>query len=177
MKGLQHGFTVLELMTALGIVGILLAISTPSLRSFSASSRIGATANTVVSALALARTEALRRSTPVAVCPSSDAQSCSSSASWSSGWLVFTDGSGTAGTVNGPTDLPIQAWSAVSGGVTVTLSALNGDKFVRFDARGMNSQGTTDTFVVTASACKGQNATQIVLTASGSPRTTKVACP
>jgi hypothetical protein len=41
----------------------------------------------------------------------------------------------------------------------------------------MNSQSTTDTFIVTASGCGGISATQIVVTIAGSPQSTKVACP
>ena len=166
----------MELMTALAVMGILVAIATPSFKSFSATSRIAATANSVVNAMAIARSEALRRSTPVAVCPSTDQQSCSNSTNWATGWIVFSDGSGTTGVLDS-SDAAVQTWPAVSKGVTVTMSAANGDRFVRFDPRGMNSQVTTDTFTVTASGCAGSNATRIVLTVAGSPQTTKIACP
>jgi type IV fimbrial biogenesis protein FimT len=173
MKGTQHGFTLLELLTALSVLAILVAIATPSFRSFAANSRISAAANSVVNALAVARSEALRRSTPVAVCASSDSQSCNTT-DWGSGWLVFTDNAGTRGVLDS-TDQLLQAWRAPGNGVTVAVAGAN--NYVRFDARGMNSETTTETFTVKASGCSGTSGSQILVTVAGSPQSTKVACP
>jgi type IV fimbrial biogenesis protein FimT len=178
MKSTQDGFTLLELMTAVAIVAILVAIATPSFRSFSANSRISATANSVVNALAVARSEALRRSIPVAVCASTNSQTCSGNqqTDWKNGWIVFTDGSGTPGQLDS-TDAVVQVWSAPSGGVTVSLNDPNNDNYIRFDARGMKIPTTAVSFTVTSSGCAGTNASQIALTVAGSPQSTKVACP
>jgi type IV fimbrial biogenesis protein FimT len=176
MKTAQHGFTLLELMTALTVLAVLVAIATPSFRQFSANSRTAATANSVANALAVARSEALRRAMPVAICGSNNGVACTGSPDWSGGWLVFTDNSGTAGALDA-TDIPIQYWPAPSGGATVNMVAANADKYVRFNARGMNAQTTTDTFTISVPGCTGNNISQIVVTVSGSPQLTKLACP
>jgi type IV fimbrial biogenesis protein FimT len=176
MKIAQHGFTLLELMTALAVVGVLVAIATPSFKQFAANSRTVASANSLANALAVARSEALRRSMPVSICASQNGQACQDTPDWSGGWLVFTDNSGTVGVLDS-TDLAIQAWPAPAGGVTVTLVAANADHYVRFDARGMNDRTTTDTFTVAVAGCKGNNISQIVVTPAGSPQLTKTACP
>src|SRR5436309_3565173 len=119
MKGTQRGFTLLELMTALTVLAILVGIATPSFRQFSANSRTVASANSLANALAVGRSEALRRGSPVAICASLDGIACNTT-NWSQGWLVFTDGSGTKGVLDS-TDLPVQAWQAP--GATVGLVA------------------------------------------------------
>ena len=174
MKSTQHGFTLLELMTALAVLAVLVAIATPSFKSFSANSRTSATANSLMNALAIARSEALHQSMPVAVCASDDAATCDTT-DWGKGWIVFTDNSGTAGVLDS-TDAVLQSWPAPGGGVTVGLLN-NTETYVRFDARGMKSPVTGLTFSVAASGCKGNNASQIAVTVSGSPQSTKVACP
>jgi type IV fimbrial biogenesis protein FimT len=173
MKIAQHGFTLLELMTALAVLAVLAAIATPSFRQFSANSRTSASANSLVSALAVARIEALHQSTPVAICPSQDGQTCNAT-DWSQGWLVFTDGTGVKGVLDS-NDQPVQAWPAPAGGVTVNLTSAN--NYVRFDTRGMNSEQVAATFKVSVAGCTGNNVSQIVVTAAGSPQSTKVACP
>ena len=44
--------------------------------------------------LRLARSEAVKRSAVVAVCASSDGQSCLATAGWREGWIVFVDRDG-----------------------------------------------------------------------------------
>jgi type IV fimbrial biogenesis protein FimT len=176
MKIAQHGFTLLELMTALGVVAVLVAIATPSFRQFAANSRTVASANSLVNALAVARSEALRQSTPVAVCASTDGQTCSGSTVWTTGWIVFKDNSGTAGVLDS-TDVLLQSWPAPGGGVTVGVNDAGGNNYIRFDARGMKIPLTATTFTVAVAGCTGNNVSQIAVTASGSPQSTKVACP
>jgi type IV fimbrial biogenesis protein FimT len=176
MKIAQHGFTLIELMTALAVLGVLVAIATPSFKQFAANSRTVASANSLANALAVARSEALRQSMPVSICASQDGQACQDSPDWSGGWLVFTDNSGKPGVLDS-TDLAIQAWPAPAGGVTVNLVAKNADHYVRFNARGMTEPATTNTFTVAVAGCRGDNISQIVVTAAGSPQLTKMACP
>jgi type IV fimbrial biogenesis protein FimT len=177
MRKTQHGFSLAELLTAMAVIAILAGIAIPTLRQFSASSRTTAATNSLVTALATARSEALRRSLPVSVCASADSQSCSGSTTWNTGWIVFTDGSGTAGQVDG-SDVLLQAWDAPSGNMSVTSST----KYLRYDARGMVWSQTTDyvfpvTFNTLPSGCKGNNQTKVSVTIGGSPQSTRLACP
>jgi len=57
----QRGFTLIELMVTLAVAGILLGIAVPSFRQLIFSNRLTATANEVVTALTVARSESVKR--------------------------------------------------------------------------------------------------------------------
>jgi len=173
MRKTQHGFTLPELLTAMAIVAILAGIAVPMMRQFAANSRTAAANNSLMSALAIGRSEAIRRSTLVTVCSSADSKTCANSTNWSTGWIVFTDGSGATGTLDG-TDVLLQAWSAPSGNVSVTSSA---PPVVTYDSRGMLSPATAVTFNTLVTGCRGLNQTQVVVAVGGSPQNTHIACP
>ena len=172
MRKTQHGFTLVEILAALAVVAILVGIATPSLRQFSANSRTTAATNSLVTALATARSEAIRRSVPVSVCSSSNSQTCADSTTWSSGWIVFTDASGTAGELDG-SDVLLQAWPAPGSNMTVSSSA----NYLQYNARGLANLPAAITFNTYVSGCRGPNKTQIVVTVGGSPQNTHIACP
>lgn len=172
MRKTQHGFTLAELMTVLAVVAILVGIATPSFKQFSANSRTTAATNSLVSALAIARSEALRRSERVTVCASSDSQTCTGTNDWSVGWIAFTDATGTSGQFDG-TDVLLQAWPKPGGNMSVSGDA----SIFQYDARGMATPTVQVTFKIWVPGCRGSNQTQIVITASGSPQNTHKSCP
>jgi type IV fimbrial biogenesis protein FimT len=171
MRKTQHGFTLFEVLAVLAVVAILVGIATPTLRQFSANSRTTAATNSLVTALATARSEAIRRSMPVSVCASSNSQTCNDP-NWSNGWIAFTDASGTAGQLDG-SDVLLQAWPAPGGNMTVSASA----NYLQYSARGMTNPAAAVTFNTYVAGCRGLNETQIVVTVGGSPQNTHIACP
>jgi type IV fimbrial biogenesis protein FimT len=76
----QNGFTLIEMLTTLIIVGILAAIAAPAFTSLIASQNIKTSASMLQSSLLLARSEALKRNTVVTVTPNGG--------QWASGWTV-----------------------------------------------------------------------------------------
>lgn len=62
---LRRGFTLVELMVTLAVLAVVLAAAVPSLQEFTANNRLVATKSSFASALALARTEAAKRSRTV----------------------------------------------------------------------------------------------------------------
>src|SRR6185312_180136 len=82
----QHGFTVIELMITVLIAAILVGIALPSFRATIINSNVTQLTNALVHDLNLARSEAVRRGTLVAVISNSGGND------WSSGWYVETDG-------------------------------------------------------------------------------------
>ncbi|MDR1648079.1 MAG: GspH/FimT family pseudopilin [Zoogloeaceae bacterium] len=61
------GFTLVELMVAITIVAILAVFMVPSIREMIQRNRVSSYSNELITALALARSEAIRRGTPAAV--------------------------------------------------------------------------------------------------------------
>ena len=67
--GLQAGFTVIEFVVVMAITAILTAIAGPSLADLLAAQRVKTTAFDFYAALALARSEAIKRNTVVDIAP------------------------------------------------------------------------------------------------------------
>ena len=91
----QRGVTLIETLTAVGIVSVGVSIAVPSLTSVLEDGAITTRANLFVAGLQYARGMAVREGAEVVVCPSTDGRSCTHSAGghtdWSSGFLVFAD--------------------------------------------------------------------------------------
>ena len=86
----QNGFTLIELMTTLGIAAILVTMAVPSMKSFTLNSRQTAGVNELVSGMHLARNTAITMNTRVTMCTSENGQSCQS-VGWDKGWIAFID--------------------------------------------------------------------------------------
>ena len=88
-KPTQQGFTLIELMVAIAVLAIMLAIGLPSFQGSLRSNRVATSTNDMLAALSLARTEAIRNTRGSAVCASADGLACDGE--WDQGWLVFSD--------------------------------------------------------------------------------------
>lgn len=90
------GFTLIEMMTTLSVLGILMSIATPSMKSFIEASRMSTVTNEIATDLFYIRSESLKRRMNVYICPikSSSDDVCETTASvsdYTNGWLMFTD--------------------------------------------------------------------------------------
>lgn len=65
-RAMQTGVTLLELLVAMAILGILLGLALPSFNTFLANSRVRAVSDGIYSGLQIARMEALKRNEPTA---------------------------------------------------------------------------------------------------------------
>lgn len=89
----QRGFTVGEVLTTLGVVGLSLSLVVPSFSSVARSNQRATAINGLVATLHLARSEAITRHAPIVICPSADGLTCARVA-WEAGWIRFVDGNG-----------------------------------------------------------------------------------
>jgi type IV fimbrial biogenesis protein FimT len=86
----QRGFTLIELMFAMVLAAILLALAVPAFQDARAKSQVKAAATDISAALATARSESIRRGKRVVVCPSTDGATCADE-EWDKGWITFVD--------------------------------------------------------------------------------------
>lgn len=110
LAGLKRGFTLIELIVTIAIAAILLTIAIPNFRTFSMNNRMATQANDLITALNLARSEAVKRSANVTVCASSNSTSCTGT--WAQGWIV-----------QHAADTPIRVQQALSGNSTLSGGA------------------------------------------------------
>lgn len=167
----EYGFTIIELMITLLIAAILLGLGVPAMQSFEQNNRITSQANSLISAIQVTRSEAIRSGSRTTICSSADGLSCSSSNNWTTGWIVFSDGS-TIGTKDG-TDTIIQAWSALSGDSTLSTSVSN----IQYLGTGYRSTTSTISFILTRPYCSGDQIRTITVNPQGRPYTKTYTCP
>ncbi len=85
----QSGFTLGELMMTLTVAGVTLALAIPNFQTITRNNRQATSVNQLVSAMHLARSEAVTRNMQVTLCPSTDGAACGDG--WENGWIVFPD--------------------------------------------------------------------------------------
>jgi len=89
----SKGFTLLELIIVITIVGITMAIAVPGFRTMIANNRISSSASDFASALQLAKAEAVARVNSVTICKKNSASTdCATDGDWSQGWIVLSGG-------------------------------------------------------------------------------------
>ena len=99
MKDKQGGFTLLEMMLVITLMGVMLGLTVPNLRDFLRNSRLTSSANDLLVDLHLARTEAIKRREQVVLCSSANpsetdltALTCrDSDATVFDGWFAYVD--------------------------------------------------------------------------------------
>lgn len=85
----EHGMTLVELMITMVILSILITVAVPSFGNMIKRSEVTGEINKILSLLALARSESIKKSRVVTLCMSSDHAECGGD--WEDGWLLFVD--------------------------------------------------------------------------------------
>ena len=88
--GRYGGFTVIELMVALAVLAILVALAVPNFNDASLSARLNGFANSLVAAAQVARSEAIKRNATIKLCASDGGATCNGS-DWEQGWIVVNE--------------------------------------------------------------------------------------
>ncbi len=89
--GSERGLTLIELLVALAIVGVVVSSSLPQWGGFLAERGLRDRADALMQALLQARSEAIKRGTRVDVCPAAGDACVEAPAGWEGGWIVFAD--------------------------------------------------------------------------------------
>jgi type IV fimbrial biogenesis protein FimT len=99
----QNGFTLYELLVGMLVAGVIFGLGIPNLLEFSRNNRMTAMANDMITAITLARNEAIKQRIPVTLCaspqPLLDDPDCDADLSdpdWGGGFIVWVDENGDA---------------------------------------------------------------------------------
>lgn len=184
MMKFEHGITLIETMVTIAIAAILMSLAVPSFMSLFNRSRVANAANTFISDIYYARSEAIKRSTPVVICMSNDQASCTGAAGnvsnpgWTSGWIIFVD-SNADGTLNAGEPV-----IRVQGALNLSTTFVGGGAQTQF---AFNAQGSLTTAIGgdTVHVCTTKDLTlsrAIQINASGllsndTPSPALAACP
>jgi type IV fimbrial biogenesis protein FimT len=155
--GMRHenGFTIIELMITIAIAALLLTLGVPALQDMVRNNRLVSQTNNLVGDIQLARGEAIKRNTQVAMCRSNDLDATptcgGSTQDWTTGWLVFADANGN-GTYESAGDTLLRV-GYQSGNDATIFSNATADTNVRFAPDGTLNLGAVARFAV----CDGRS--------------------
>jgi len=122
-------------MAMLSVMAVLLAAAVPGVYHLLLDTRLSDQASLFMRSLALARSEALRRNLTVSVCATTDQATCSTSANWESGWIVFVDPNRN-GVYDAGEPAPLRIYQPLRPDYTLRGSS-GVTSVVRFDSSGM----------------------------------------
>lgn len=138
------GFTLLELMLTVTVAAIILGLGAPNMAEFIRNNRMTSSANDVLAALHMARTEAVKRRAWTVMCmsanPNASTPTCTAAGR---GWIVFVDDADPTASSANDGNLVVDADEAVllrheTAPDTITLTtAPNGNRgYIAFTASG-----------------------------------------
>ncbi len=161
MKKAQ-GFTLIEVMIAITIIGLVLALALPNFREFLQNNRTSSQANDIIAMIALGKSEALGRGRPVQV--------LAGTGDWSDGYVMTVD-IDRNGVFTDADDEVIVEYEAPS---QATLLHGGGDGEIIFRSNGLLASGLE--FTLRAENCFGENNRLIEVSRTGTVRITRNPC-
>lgn len=158
-KQRQNGVTLLELIVALAIVAMTLTMGVPNVQKFIASNRVTAQANTLLGALSIARSEAIKRNNVVVV--------ARANGSWQDGWTIFVDldADGNFDSGDTPPETQIQTQEAIDTGYPIQPNGYADRVSYRPDGR-VSTPGSFDI----CSSSSDADFRQVIVAATGRVR-------
>lgn len=90
LSDLQSGVTLLELMVAIAVLGVLLTVAIPGFNQLLLNNRQVSATNEFIAGIQTARSTAITRNSRVTLCASDSLAGCDG-VNWSAGWIAFVD--------------------------------------------------------------------------------------
>lgn len=157
------GFTLLELLGAVAVTGVLLGIAVPSFQTVVLDSRRTADVNGFVLAVQVARSEAAKRSHSVILCKTLDWKRCGGNElRFDAGWMVFANVDGMLPPERSPAEPIVYAYVPVLEGTIVANRPL-------FEFRPLLRRSTNGT-VVFCDRRGAAAARAVIVSYTGRPR-------
>jgi type IV fimbrial biogenesis protein FimT len=170
----SHGWTLVEMLGVLAITATLVSLAAPSMTAMLESVQVGAASNSFLSGLYLARSEAIKRNSPVVLCKSADGVSCAAAGGWEQGWIIFHDSNNNGVRESSETlirrEMPLASSLRLTGNQNVA-------RYVSYAPTGATRLAGGGFQAGTVTVCRqsafGVEGLQIVLNAAGRPRVQK----
>ncbi len=165
------GFTFIEIMIALVILGMLITFGLPSYRDWIAAQQLANHARFIADTLHVARSEAIKHGYRVNLCKARDGRQCTDTGGWEQGWLLFVD-ENRSGQIDDD-EIVLHREGPAGDGITMRGNRPVED-YVSYTSLGharlLGGALQMGTFII----CKpGQNALHVVLANSGRARIDK----
>ena len=180
-RALNGGFSLIELLLALSVMAILVAVAIPAYSNMLTNHRLATQSNTFLGTLHFARSEAIKRNGRVVVCKSLTGEACAASGNWQQGWIVFVDSNNNASLDEGETLL--LRGQALAEGFFMTGNPPVA-AYVSYTPLGLTKMISgafqAGTITLCQPAASGGEARQIVINITGRPRintATAITCP
>lgn len=160
------GFTLIEMMVALTVLGVLMVIAVPSFNNAILGNKLSGYANNFIGSAQLARSEAIKRNAQVVMCRSSDGASCAGSGGWQQGWIIFADNGALTHKGNGVLDSDetrIQYQQGLGADFAFTGSVYT----IVFESTGLNATPVTTPLVLCRANPVGTQERAITVSATG----------
>ncbi|NOT89242.1 MAG: prepilin-type N-terminal cleavage/methylation domain-containing protein [Lysobacter sp.] len=164
-----HGFTLLDLLIALTILGILFGIAIPGLKNAVARVQAGSARSALTATLFDAQRHATVLGREVVICPGES--QCVGGADWSQGWLAFIDHNGDR--MHGPGEQIVRQEPGLPAGVR--LRGTVGRPRIVYQPNGGNA-GANITFTL-CDRRGPRDALALILSNGGRLRSTRAAPP
>lgn len=165
---MARGFTLVELVIALALAGLLAGLAVPSYARYLAEQRLRDDAHRLANAIELARSESIKRNAHVVICATTPTQACGDAHHWHEGWVLFEDRDGNA--EFDPPDALVQRDGIAAPGVTMAGNRPV-EQYLRFDFLGRARLVSGALQMGTIEVCKsGLRGFRVVLANSGRTR-------
>lgn len=151
-----QGFTLIEMMMVVAMLGVLMIVGVPTYRGMMVTSEVVDTTNDLIVALKRARSEAMKRGRDVRVCSSVDGKACSGAAgNWIKGWLVFVDLDNDGQVDEGDGELVWVKQMDSKTQLTINPISANFDAFVDYSYTGTLAGGVAGGFYICSGFAEG----------------------
>ena len=171
MFKLFRAFTIVEILIALIIAGILVVIGITGFREVMQNNKAVTISNELIASLAYARSEAIQQASSVSICAAANSNllACGSNNDWTNGWIIFLDPNNTGVLTNVANRLKVH--EALEQGTQITSNAAR----VTYNSAGFIISGAGVMNII-ATGCTGNNGRQLTLTSTGRTDIVQTAC-
>lgn len=152
----------------LAVAAVLVTVAIPSFQTTIQNNRLIAQNNDFLTALMLARSEAVKRGVSTTVCKSTDLTACTAANNWEQGWIVFVDTDSDGVKDAGEDILRTHAALGITG-TTLKGTAGDYDEYISYRGDGVSSEAGTFVLCDDRGFADGK---AITVSATGRARTT-----